>query len=613
MKSNKNNSNKNQRIRTKTWIAIFGIWCITGIIAYYILSSILIQPPFKPAKIKGDIIAQVGDIKIGKDELIEKTQELLKHIPDWDEKENGATPPQFVLTQMTNDALFDNFINELKIYTSEKEIETAILGNPTKGIKPIQMVEDFKTFYNITSMETFIDMVENPSKYNVPLDLIAENSNLLKDLQSIILNHIKTQKVANIFARALQANKIDTKMLYDDATEINHISFVKKECANIADAEIIVTEDEINNYWQKEKKSFSLANENRKISYINVIISPSKEDLAQADIIIQNIKEYLSNGKNTDILTLPGISIDTLSITANETDNYQLINFQAIAQPGDIKLLSIMDNEYTIAKYVGKSDKGLTFVEAKYRLTPSEKTITDLKKNLSDYATKFNSASVFSDSANTYGYIVHSYYATNVSSRIAFLYESREALQWAMTANKGAVSDVFEIGKDGYLIVAIDDIYKSYIPATDPAIRNNITTHIKNKKKTEILATQYTNKANDIQGYSELLNTPIEYAKVAFDKATIQGFGTREPNLLGIIPVEEPNKLIGPITCKNSIVFAVIDSVESKRNEFTYDFNELSLVYFSKIGGATIFSKIPDILIGNNEYIIKELLPTCTD
>lgn len=613
MKTRKNNNKRNQKISAKTWVSLIGLWGLTGIIAYYILSSILIQPPFKPAETKGDIIAEIANIEIGKDELIEKTKELLTQIPDWDETENGATPPQFVLTQMTNDALFDNFINNLNIYVSEKEVETAIIGDPAKGLKPLQMIEEFKTYYNLESIETFIDMVKNPSKYDIPTDLIAENTNLLKDLETVVLNHLKTQKVANIFARSLQANKIDAKRLYDDAIETQHISFVRKECATVADSQITITEVDINSYWEKEKKSFALTNENRRISYINVVISPSKEDVAKTDTLIKKIKTYLSDNENPEITTIPGLHIDTIEISRNETENYQYVNFQSIAKPGDVMLLSIMDYEYTIAKYIGNKDNKFTFVEVKYKLTPSEETKNNLKANLSDYSKKFNTPVLFSDSASSYGYIIHTNYITNISSRIAFLYESRNALQWAMNAPKGSVSDVFEIGKDGYLIVSVDDIYRNHISSNDPAIKHNIMTHLKNEKKANILVTQYNNKANDLQGYSELLNSPIGRAKVTFNQVAIQGFGNNEPNLSGIIPTEQPGKLIGPITCRKSIVYAVIDSVESKRNEIAYDFNELSRIYFSNIGGAIIFSKIPDILISDSEYIIKELLPTCTE
>lgn len=610
MKSKNNNSIKKSKTSAKTWSILIGIWILSGFAAYHILSALLIAPPFEKPQIKGDVIAEVGNIKIGKEELIGKTKELLQQIPDWDESENGATPPQFILTQMTNDALFDNFMNTLNIYVSENEVMDCILGNESKGIKQFDMIDEFMTYYNIESIETFIDMINNPSKYDIPVDLIAENSRLYNDLKSVILNYIKTQKVANVFARSLQANKIDTKLLYEEAIETKHISFVKKECAYISDNDINITDNEIIEFWEKAKKSFTLPNENRYISYINVLIAPSKEDLNNADIIVQKLKNYLSNNTDIDIINTPGVSIDTTKINIEETQDYQLQNFCSIAKPGDVKLLSIMDNVYSVTKYIGKDKNTATFINAKYKLTPTEKTIQNIKDNLSAYTKKFNTPKAFEDSANAYGYIIHKNHLTNTSPRIAFLYESRNALEWAMKANEGTVSDVFPIGKDGFIAVSIDGIYNDYIPAHNPSIKANILTHLKNEKKAQLLIDQYAGKADDLKGYSKLMSTPVEYAKISFDQKTIQGFGNVESKLFGTISVAEPGKMVGPVTCNNSIVYFVIDSIDDKRNEFVYDFNALSHVYFSKNGGAAIFSNIPDILIGNNEYYIKELLPT---
>ncbi len=609
MKTRKNNNKKNQKISAKTWVTLIGIWCITGIIAYYILSSILIQPPFKLAEIKGDTIAQIGDIEIGKDELIEKTNELLKQIPDWDEKENEATPEQFTLSSMTNDALFDDFMNRLNIYASNNEVMDAIMGNPAKGIKPLTIINEFKTLYHVESMETYIDMVKNPSKYNIPADVAVVNSLLWKELQDVTLNYIKTQKVANVFARSLQANKIDTKLLYAESEKKHYISLVKKECAFISDNEIKITPEDINNLWKKEQKTFIINKEERRLSYINAIITPSKKDLAQADIVIEKIKQYLSHNETPEIISTLGLTIDTIEIDKKEPANYQYVNFQSIAKPGDVMLLSIMDYEYTIAKYIGNKDNKLTFVEAKYKLAPSENTIADIKNNLSDYAKKFNNNKAFSDSAKAYGYISHTRHISNLSPRIASFYESRNALEWVTKAKVGDVSDVFTIGKDGFLIVAVDGIYTDYSPADDPSIKANIISYLKNEKKAELLISKFDKKCNSIQEYAEYLSAPIENTNTSFDKLSIQGFGSIESNLLGIIPATEKGDLVGPIKCNNSIVYFAVDSIDENNNKFPYDFEGLTHVYFSKTGGALIFSHIPDILIGNSKINIKELLP----
>ena len=65
------------------------------------------------------------------------------------------------------------------------------------------------------------------------------------------------------------------------------------------------------------------------------------------------------------------------------------------------------------------------------------------------------------------------------------------------------------------MVIAVDEVYKDYMPVTDPTVKNQLTELIKSEKKGEYLMKQYKGKANNVAGYAALMKTNVDSASVS--------------------------------------------------------------------------------------------------
>ena len=91
---------------------------------------------------------------------------------------------------------------------------------------------------------------------------------------------------------------------------------------------------------------------------------------------------------------------------------------------------------------------------------------------------------------------------------------SREAVKWAFASKPGSISQIF-IDDNALLVVAVDEVYKDYIPMTDPTVKQQLTDLVKNEKKGEMLMKQYKGKANDVAGYAAVMKCNVDSASVS--------------------------------------------------------------------------------------------------
>lgn len=178
---------------------------------------------------------------------------------------------------------------------------------------------------------------------------------------------------------------------------------------------------------------------------------------------------------------------------------------------------------------VAESKPAVTFyniARAKYVDYPSEATITQLTSDLQKYINKNKTIEAFENEKNAKAanYTVVEEIISPETTQLGAqntqfgmmpgIAESRKAVKWAFDNKPGSISQIFA-EDESLLVIAIDDVYKDYMPMTDNNVKQTLTEFVKNEKKGEYLMKQYNGKANDVAGYAALMKTQVDSAKIS--------------------------------------------------------------------------------------------------
>lgn len=185
------------------------------------------------------------------------------------------------------------------------------------------------------------------------------------------------------------------------------------------------------------------------------------------------------------------------------------------------------NNDGAIFAKVAQSKPTTTFyniARAKFVDYPSEATITGLQGKLQAYLNKNKDIKAFEKNAKQAGYniveeIVNPSTTQLGAQRSQFgmmpgIPESRKAVKWAFENKPGTISQIFS-DDNAMFVVAVDEVYKDYMPLTDPTVKQQVTDLIKNEKKGEMLMKQYKGKANDVAGYASLMKCDVDSASLS--------------------------------------------------------------------------------------------------
>ncbi len=231
---------------------------------------------------------------------------------------------------------------------------------------------------------------------------------------------------------------------------------------------------------------------------------------------------------------------------------------------------------------------------------PSNATVNKLEADLRDFIRENNTAALFSENAAKAGYTAVPAYVSVSTPQIGRIEDTRSAIRWALEAKKGEVSPVFGDQQTGQLIaVALDDIYKDYLPATDPQLRKTLSQEAMNDKKAESLISEYAGKANDVAGYAQLMGSSIDSTNVTFGQPLIAHLGYNESDILGTVAVAQKGQTVGPLKGNSAVVVLQVINEDSEGRP--YIFTESASNFNRTRGNAMLGNAMPQIIQGNKK------------
>ena len=638
----------------------------------------------------GTTVAKVDGHKIDIQQFQRRVEQANQQAQQSGQKIDQALLQQQVLNAMVAEKLYEAELQKLGLKVTDAELTDAMLGSGSFYLD--RMIQQQ---FGIQSASALHDMAFNPVKYGMDEQQALQLRSYWVSLENQMEQMLLQQKFQNLFAGALTANKLDAKALYDENASTSNIAYVKKEFASVADDEYPVSADEIRNEWNAHREAYAIAEPQRNVTYIDVEIAPSREDLVAAEQKVEDAIVALRNSPDTEGLAgQTEFVVDRQKTNSRAIRDAQIKRFADTASVGGAALVSRVGNDFTLAKVLGRTteidtvtvdffyvtaaasvadsiidalnsgsmtfeqlastgqaegmqtaltlslidpsmsplkdaltkaatgryftpDTAMTQNRRVFKVTnrttpatiydlaviqftaePSNATINKLQSDLQAFLNANTTAQAFKDNAQEAGYQAFPAVVSASTGQLARIPDSRSSVTWAMNAKKGAVSPIFGDETTGrFIAVALDDIYKDYIPATDPQVASYLTSEVRNNKKAAALIEQYKGKASDLQGYAQIMDSRVDSTSVSFGQLSLYNPGVAGSDVAALISITEPGKITGPVQAATGVV--VFDVINVDNQGRPYNFDESAALYDRTRGAGALGGNLQLILLGN--------------
>lgn len=211
------------------------------------------------------------------------------------------------------------------------------------------------------------------------------------------------------------------------------------------------------------------------------------------------------------------------------------------------------------------------------RVLPSQKTLSELNAQLTDYIAKNGNAKAFKESAAETQFAVESGSVTPAVFAICNaagqpLPSTAQAACWALNNKKGDVSTrVYTDQENTFMLaVAINDVYEGgYTPVNDPAVTSELRAILRAEKQGKALVAEYQGKGTTVEEYAKAMNTTAIPANINFGNE----YRFADPEFLAAVETAEKGKVVGPIAGDNGVYVFQVNNVEEKAGEFDLESN----------------------------------------
>jgi peptidyl-prolyl cis-trans isomerase D len=435
------------------------------------------------------------------------------------------------------------------------------------------------------------------------------------NLQNTALTQQFYAKYLSLFSQSNIVNKLQlTDQLAGNNNTFN-VEFVMVPFGYAKDTTVVVSNSEIKKYYESHKK-FYKQRAGRDIEYVVFEVKPSASDIAAAnDAIVkvydefrttQNMKSFLlaNSDRKFDNAWYKAGELNTVSKKVNDfvfgnnngvsgiiedNDTFYAVKVLASANvPEQVEVKYAQSEELLadaqpewISQIPGFEDlmtasvgskltiNGMVFqvldkkdVVAKKRVAILEKNAVASKETVNGYYSKANTLATMSagkyesfraalDSLGLYAHPVSK--MAEGTNRLGAVEGTKEIARWAFEAKKGAVSSIFTINNNYFVVAAMTGIYEegyTDLNEVSASIRNILYNEKAAEKKVAEIKASIEGLA-DLDAVAEKLGvTKSTKDGVAFSSFSSQGL---DPKFIGAAYASEDNVVCGPVAGNNGV------------------------------------------------------------
>lgn len=303
----------------------------------------------------GSTVAKVDGQSIDVQEFQRNVEQAAQQAQASGRKVDYPTLQQQVLTAMVGEALFNKEIKKLGLTVTDNELTNAMLGSGAVVID--RMVQQQ---VGVPSASQLHDMAFNPVKYGVDEQMAAQLRNYWMSLERQTEQMLLNQKFQTLFLGTLVANELDAKQLYEENLNTSHVAYARKSFSSLPDTDerFAVTDQEVEQEWNKHKQDYALSEPLRTVSYINVEIVPSQADILAGEQRVENAIAALNDKADLDgIADFTDFVSERRTIASRSLTDARIKQFADSAALGRAALVSRVGNDFTLAKVFSRSNE----------------------------------------------------------------------------------------------------------------------------------------------------------------------------------------------------------------------------------------------------------------
>lgn len=298
----------------------------------------------------GTTIATVGDSKIDIQDFQRRYEEYSQRVQQQNAKMDPAMMQQQVLGGMIEESLIEQELEALGIVVTDDELSKSMLGAEAHPY-----MYQFAQQLGAQTPDQVWDFAFNPVKYNVPAETSQQLQALWLQQEKQMEAMLRMQKLQNLLAGAIVANDLDARSLYDAGASTRNVAYVYKNYSSLPDEEYPVESADIKKAYDQFKNTYRVPEETRRGNYIAVNIAPSVEDKAAAQALVDSTVALLASTPEIEAVSGDvNFGVDRKKTTAAAISNTLLRQFVTDSVVGAVKNISYIDDEFTIAKILGK-------------------------------------------------------------------------------------------------------------------------------------------------------------------------------------------------------------------------------------------------------------------
>jgi 6-phosphofructokinase len=187
-----------------------------------------------------------------------------------------------VYQQMVRDRLLKDQADDLGLVVTKEEINDLVYGQSVSPIlQQLPFFVDPQTgIFSRTALVEFLNVINTPNPNPQEQALVDQYKSLWLFIENMIKTQRLEEKYISLLSNSVIVNDLEAKRTFDLSQQNAEIEYVMKSYFTVPDSSVTVTDKEIRDFYNKNKKSFKLEAPIVKISYFTKEIVPSDEDFA---------------------------------------------------------------------------------------------------------------------------------------------------------------------------------------------------------------------------------------------------------------------------------------------------------------------------------------------
>lgn len=327
-------------------LIIIGVALLAFIIGDFFNSS---RSLFGP----GSTAAKVNGVEVEINQLNNRVNDYSRQASARGNVDNALVQNQ-MLSAMMAEQLSQQAYDKLGLKVTNQELSDVMLGVGKDYAN--YMLRQMGLQFDV---EQFYDIVDNPAQYQLSAEEAANYKNLWIAFENQVSQDMLARKFMGLLGGTLVANELDAKAAYSDINTTYTVEYVVKPYSTMsnADERFNVSDEEIKNEWKANRSQYSIPEEVRTITYINLDIRPSEEDLAAAKTMVEETVADLNASSSLDCLAeRTAFVYDRMYSPVANIRDMSVRQFADTAAVGSAAVISSYNNNYVIGKLFSREN-----------------------------------------------------------------------------------------------------------------------------------------------------------------------------------------------------------------------------------------------------------------